>query len=161
MNFDRWWETSDNTGTVAATELGMVPDGEHVARISKAVFKDLKFKISDQNEHGTSLVVELEVKGYAPLEAIIPAQFRGMIEAVCRAASVPTPKPPEDWDEKTLIDQWCRVQTLQGVGKSGREYVRIDRWLPGREPLPESIAKAPKRAKPAKPQSNDEDDIPF
>lgn len=159
MNFDRWWMDEDGNGT-ATEDLAMVPDGEHVAKIAKAAFKDLSFKKNDQNEHGTSLVVVLEVTGYRPLEAIIPAHFRGMVEAVCRAASVATPKPGEDWDESCLVGQFCRISTVQGVGKTGREYVRIDKWIQGREPLPEAVAKAP-RAKPSKPVSADPDDIPF
>ena len=146
---------------VATDELPLVPDGEHVAKVVKAKFKDLSFKKSEQNEHGTSLVVELEVTGYRPVEAIIPAHFRGMVEAVCRAASVPTPKKGENWDESCLVDQFVRISTVQGVGKTGREYVRIDKWIPGRDPLPEAITKAPKRAKPAKAHEPPEDDIPF
>lgn len=160
MNFDRWWMEESET-SIATDELPLVPDGEHVAKVVKAKFKDLAFKKSDQNEHGTSLVVELEVTGYRPVEAIVPAHFRGMVEAVCRAASVATPKKGEDWDESCLVDQFVRIATLQGVGKTGREYVRIEKWIPGRQPLPEAITKAPPRAKPAKKDKTPDDDIPF
>lgn len=160
MKFDRWWVEQEDEFAPAG-DLPQVPDGEHVAAITKAVFKDLAFKKTEQNVDGTSLVLELQVTGYRPLEAIIPAHFRGMVEAVCRAASVATPKKGEDWDESCLVEQYVRISTLQGVGKTGREYVRIEKWIPGRQPLPEAITKSPPRAKPAKKDQTPDDDIPF
>lgn len=160
MKFDRWWVEEEDDFAPAA-DLPQVPDGEHVAAIKKAVFKDLAFKRTEQNVDGTSLVVELEVTGYRPLEAIIPANFRGMVESVCRAASVASPKRGEDWDEKCLVGKFCRISTVQGVGKTGREYVRIATWIPGRAPLPEAITKAPPRAKASKLPQTPDDDIPF
>ena len=160
MNFDRWW-MDDNETAVATDELPLVPDGEHVAKVVKAKFKDLAFKKSEQNVDGTSLVIDLEVTGYRPIEAIVPAHFRGMVEAVCRAASVHTPKKGENWDEQCLVGQYLRISTLQGVGKTGREYIRIASWIAGREPLPEAITKAPPRAKAAKKDQTPDDDIPF
>lgn len=161
MKFDKWWMDDDERGGQTATaELPQVPDGEHVAKITKAIFKDLAFKKCDQNEDGTSLVIELEVTGHRPIEAIVPAHFRGMVEAVCRAASVGLPKRGDDWDQSCLVGQFCRISTVQGIGKTGREYVRIDKWIPGRAPLPEAITKAPPRQK-TKRDETPEDDIPF
>jgi hypothetical protein len=159
MNFDRWWPQDDD-GTATA-DAPFVPDGEHVAKIVGVEWKDLKFKVEDRNPDGTCLVVKLEVTGFQRIEDLVPVHWRGKIEAVCRAASQPVPVRGEEWDEKTLVGQFVRISTVQGVAKSGREYVRIDTWIPGREPVPEAIRKAPKRAATKARPEGGEDDIPF
>lgn len=159
MKFEQWWEFNGEAATQTA-DLPLVPDGNHVAKIVNAQWKDLTFKADDRNPDGTSLVVKLEVTGHAQIEAIAPVTWRGMIEAICRSASQPLPKLDEDWDCRTLKGQYCRISTVQGVSKNGREYVRVERWHEGREPLPEAIRKTPPRSKAAKPELPD-DDIPF
>lgn len=160
MRLERWWDMEADSGGVQAADLPLVPDGEHVAKIVKAEWRDLKFRVSDKNTDGTSLCLDLEVAGYKRLEAIADVTWRGMIEAICRAASQPTPNPREDWNPKVLVGQYVRVDCVQGVGKTGREYVKVTKFQPGREPLPESIRKTPPRAA-TKAQEGEADDIPF
>lgn len=161
--FGEWWNVDGDDGSAPAVDLPWCPDGENVAKITKAEMKDLKFKQEDRNPTGRSLVVTLEVTGFRPVEAIASVTWRGLIEAICRSASVHVPDPNEEWDEQQLVGQFCRVETVQGVSAKGREYVRVEKWIAGRDPLPKAIAKAPPRARAAaaKPTSSDPDDIPF
>lgn len=161
MKFEKWWDIEPAESGVQTADLPLVPDGEHVAKFVKAEIKDLKFKVTEKNPDGTCLVVELEVTGYKRVEAIADVTWRGMIEAICRSASQPVPRPEDDWDPKTLVGQFCRIECVQGVGKTGREYVRVQKFHPGREPLPEEIRKAPKRAATKARPEGGEDDIPF
>ena len=162
MKFERWWEIGEESGGGAvAADLPLVPDGEHVAKVVKSEFRDLKFKKSDRNEDGTCLCLELEVTGYKRVEVLCDVTWRGKIEAIVRAASQHVPKPEDDWDAQVLVGQYVRIETVQGVGATGREYVKVTRFIAGRDPLPEAIAKAPPRAKAKKGQGGDEDDIPF
>jgi hypothetical protein len=163
INFDQWWNEDERPAP--AGNLTMCPDGRHTGEITKALFKDLKFKVSDQNPTGTSLVLEVQIPGHYPVEAIIPAQYRGLIEAVCRAARVDTPAKGEDWDETQLVDQVVAIETVLGVGKTGKEFIRIDRWHPAAAPLPKALKATPARTPAAKveaaAQGGVPDDIPF
>ena len=163
MRFDDYWGDEFDGAAVPASELPMVPDGRHTGEIIKAEFKDLKFKISDANPTGASLVVKIDVPKAQPVEAIVPCHFRGLIETVCRAASVELPQKGEDWQARCLLGRTVTIETVQGVGKTGKEYVRIEKWHPGPAPLPAEVAKrAPARTPAAKVTAGlDADDIPF
>jgi hypothetical protein len=161
MKFGEWWSEGDEFEPAA--QLPLCEDGQHTGTIAKAEFKDLKFKVSDRNPSGTSLVVKVSVPNHQAVESIAPVQFRGQIEAICRAARVNTPDPNEDWDVTQLVGQVVVIETVFGIGKTGREYVRIDRWHPGPDPLP--ALKAPARTPAARiaaaGQGGISDDIPF
>ncbi len=164
MRFDEWW-SEDGQAAAPASDLPLVPDGTHTGEITKVQWKDLKFKVSDTNKSGTSLVVEVTIAGYRPVEAIVPAQYRGLIEAICRAARQPVPVRGEDWDCDVLDGKAVTVDTVLGVGKTGREFIRIDNWHRGPDPLPAAIKSTPKRTPAAKVeavgQGGASDDIPF
>jgi hypothetical protein len=170
VRFDELW-TDDPTIDPKPTgdDLPMCPDGEHAGEITKAKRKDLKFMVKPDNPRGTSLVLEVEVSNYRPVEAIVPAQMRWLIESVCRAASVNIPVRGEEWDEEQLVGRQVRIDTVYGLAKSGREYVRVEKWLKGPDPLPEpkpaAIKATPKRTPAAKVeaagQGGEPDDIPF
>lgn len=161
MKFGDWWSEEDEAEPVG--QLPLCQDGRHTGTIKAAEIKDLKFKVSDRNPSGTSLVVKVDVPKHQAVEAIVPVQFRGLIEAVCRAARVPTPDPNEHWDVTQLVGQVVVIETVFGIGKTGREYVRVDKWHAGPDPLP--AAKAPARTPAAKVaaagQGGSSDDIPF
>jgi hypothetical protein len=163
INFDQWWDEDERPAP--SGDLTMCPDGRHTGEITKALFKDLKFKVSDQNRSGTSLVLEVAIPGHYPVEAIIPAQYRGLIEAVCRAARVDAPVRGEDWDETQLVDQVVAIDTVLGVGKTGKEFIRIDKWHPGPPTVPKAVKATPARTPAAKVaaagQEGVADDIPF
>jgi hypothetical protein len=145
MKFDDWgWFNDDNGQAAESAEKPMAPDGRHVCEIVKAVVRDVKFKVSDDNPNGTSLCVDVAVPNCQVVEAIIPLQMRGLVEAVCRSASVPLPQRGEDWSAKQLEGRTVSIDTIQGIGKSGRQYVRIEKWHKGTDPLPEAVkARAP------------------
>ena len=162
MRFDEFW--SDDAAEPVA-ELPLLPAGSHSGEIVEVGWKDLKFKVSDQNKRGTSLVIKVDVPGYQVTEAIIPAQYRGLIEAVCRAARQHVPSKDEDWDCGCLKGQVVRIDTEIGTGKTGREFVRIAKWHKGADPLPKAIKATPARTPAAKVeaagQGGEPDDIPF
>lgn len=165
MRFDEWWDDEDGEPTATA-DLPKAPDGRHAGEIVEAKIKDLKFKVSDRNRAGTSLVVKVDLGKYQPVEAIVPVQYRGLIEAICRSARTPVPVRGEEWHADVLVGCQVQVDTVLGVAKSGNEYIRIDKWHAGPEPLPAAVAKsAPARTPAAKVeaagQGGSPDDIPF
>lgn len=165
MRFDEFWTDDPTMDPAPSNELPMCPDGEHAGEITKAKMKDLKFMVKPENPRGTSLVLEIEVSNYRPVEAIVPAQMRWLIESVCRAASVNVPVKGEDWDCETLIGRQVRIETVYGLAKSGREYVRVEKWIKGPDPLPVAAKATPARTPAAKVeaagQAGANDDIPF
>jgi hypothetical protein len=167
VRFDDFWSDDQAMDPAPSGDLPMCPDGEHAGEIVKAKMKDLKFMVKPENPRGTSLVLEIEVGQYRPVEAIVPAQMRWLIESVCRAAGLNVPTKGEDWDCETLIGRQVRIETVYGLAKSGREYVRVEKWMKGPEPLPLPVAAkaAPARTSAAKVeaagQGGSPDDIPF
>ena len=168
MNFDEFWKDDGDQTTTSTGDLPMLPDGEHAGEIVQAKAKDLKFMVKPENPRGTSLVLEVEVAGYRPLEAIIPAQMRWLIESVCRSASVHIPYKGEDWDPEQLVGRQVRVETVYGIAKSGKEYVRVEKWIAGPDPLPATVAapakpaaRTPAAQVEAAGQGGASDDIPF
>lgn len=167
MKFDRWWdsETSGHDqGGVA--ELTMCPNGKNAGEITKVDVKDKKFKQTMKNPDGTCLVLIVSVPGCQPVEALVPVDWRGMVEAVCRAAAITPPNGADDWDERQLVGRQVVIETVQGIGKNGREYVGIEKWHRGPDPLPEEIKKrSPARSQTAKAAQafteGDPDAIPF
>lgn len=160
IRFGDWW-SEDAEEPVEG--LPLLQDGRHVGTITDAVTKDLKFKVSEANKRGTSLVLKVSVPKHQPAEAIVPLQFRGLVEAICRAARVPVPNPAEPWDCETLVGQTVAIETVFGIGKTGREYVRIDKWHPGPDPLPQEKPRPARTpaAKVAATGQGGSDDIPF
>jgi hypothetical protein len=162
--FDEWWGDGE-AGDEPVDGLPLAANGRHGGEITKAVIKDLKFKVSDRNRAGTSLVVEVSVARHQPVEAIVPLQYRGLIEAICRAARVQTPDPGAEWHPDVLIGCQVQIDTIHGVGKTGKEYVRVEKWHAGAEPVAAAIKSTPKRTPAAKVeaagQGGSPDDIPF
>lgn len=166
MRFDDWWPEADADTPVETSDLPLAPDGRHTGEILTAEVKPLKFKVCPENQSGTCLVVRVGVPKAKPVEAIVPVQFRGLIERVCRAAGVALPVRGEDWDEGQLVGRTVTIETVHGIGKTGREYVRIDKWHKGPDPLPDAVKKAPARSQAAKAhreftETANADDIPF
>jgi hypothetical protein len=163
MKFDAFWGLDDEATFDETDTLPLAPDGRHTGEIVKAEFKDLKFKVTNDNTQGTCLVVKVDVPKAQPVEAIIPCQYRGLIEKVCRAASIPLPVRGEDWRADQLLGRTVTIETVQGVGNSGREYVRIATWHPGPAALPEEIKRRPSPRTQAQKVTQElaADDIPF
>lgn len=168
MNFDRWWDWDDGGRPDHGGHLQKLPDGRHTGDIVKAEIKDLKFRQTDTNPTGTSLVVTWSRQGYYPVESIAPLDWRGMIEAICRSAAVAPPRKGEDWDEQSLVGRTATIEVAMQTAKSGNEYLRVTKWHAGPAPLPPA-AKPAKRAAARTPaakaheefNANAPDDIPF
>lgn len=165
MKFDAGWDDEfdgDNGGT-----LPLVPEGRHTGEIVKAQEKRLKFMEGERNPDGLSLVVTVDIPRYQQLEVIVPANFRGKIEAIARAAGVTLPVRGQEWDEQQLVGRTVTVETALAVSKKGTEYARVEKWLESpSKPLP-ATKPAPARSQTQKAHreftSNAAaaDDIPF
>lgn len=164
MRFDEWFDEALQASTTSTAHLPLCPDGRHGGEIVKAGFANKSFKQSLANPEGTSLVLQVAVSGCQHVEAIIPKELRGLMEAVCRAAGVPPPQRGEDWDEKQLLGKQVQIETVLGMSAKGTEYVRITKWHKGPTQAP---AKPPAaRSQTAKAHKEftahaDADDIPF
>lgn len=161
MRFDDYWMDDE-----PAASKPMAADGRHTGEIIDAKEKRLEFMKGDRNRDGACIVVTVAIPHAQPVEAIIPANYRGKVEALARAAGVPLPAAGQEWDVGSLIGRTVTVETLQAVSKKGTNYVRIEKWYASpSQPIP--AAKAPARSQAAKAhreftanaQAND--DIPF
>lgn len=164
MNFDDLWNWDDKpAATVDHGHTQLLPDGTHTGDIVKAEFKNLKFKVTDTNPSGTCLSVIWEKPLFYPVESLVPADWRGLLEAICRAAGVEPPRRGEDWDEKVLVGRVATIDVVNVVAASGKEYQRVTKWHPGPKPLPEAVKKRPAARTQAQKvtQELDADDIPF
>lgn len=159
MKFEDYWPEDD--APAGTTDLPLCPDGTHTGEIIQAKAKRLEFMKRDGNADGACLVIVVDVPNAQPVETIIPATFRGKIEAVARAAGVPAPGRSDDWDEQQLVGRMVTIETVLAVSKKGTDYVRIEKWLPSPSkkidaPKPASLATGRRAA----PQPAG-DDIPF
>lgn len=163
MRFDDIWPDDDAFASSDGA-LPMVPAGRHSGTIVDAKWKRVTWNVSDANKDGLSLVLTVSVRNHQPVEAIIPAHFRGKLEAICKSAGVTAPVRGVDWHEQTLMDRPVVIETVQAVSKSGREYVRVEKWHAS--PINPAVAKAKpeplvrgQAQRAAK--AHDADDIPF
>lgn len=173
MNWDEFdYEDEVELIRPPVSELPMLPEspphkpwrGMIVTAVEKLI--DLDWAKDEQhNPTGKSLVVGVDVDGYARFEQIIPGHFKGKMRAVCAAAGVSPPGKGE-WDEQQLVGRTVLVETVEAQSKAGRPYVKVMKWLPAEHAKPaEPKPRAPRRtatqkvdavAKGAAP-----DDIPF
>jgi len=166
MRLDSFWPAGDEPDEPGESRL--CPDGRHTGTITKAAYRDVPYdwaRHQVQNPAGTCLDVTIKVPGSWPVKATIPMHYRQRLEAVCRSARVPIPDRSTDWDETDLIGQTVVIETVAGIGKTGTEFVRIEKWHPGPEPLPPVEKARPARTPAAKVdaagQGGTADDIPF
>jgi hypothetical protein len=170
VNFDQWWDFDDD-GSRPAVDHGhtqKIPNGRHTGDIVSAEIKDFKFKVTDTNPTGTCLVVTWSKTGFYPVESICPLNWRGLIEAICRAAGVAPPQRGEDWDEKALVGRVATVDVENVVAPSGKEYQRVTKWHAGAskqlpaEPVKRAAARTPAaKAHADFKEHSDADDVPF
>lgn len=155
------WQTDDTSGEKPAqADLPMLPDGRHAGEINYVAIKTAKWAENQLNVDGTYILLGIDVPNYKRVWESVPVDRRAKIEAVCRSAGVARPTPTDPWDENQLKGQWVSIETVIGIGKSGKEYVRVERFHGDKKPLP---ATPPRPAKPAKEPAEDQfpDDIPF
>jgi hypothetical protein len=160
MKFEDFWK--DSAPASQSDELPIIPDGTHVGTIGHVGIRNVEWKKSAANATGACLNLRIDVAGYQAAWDDIPCQMRSIVEAVCRSARVHVPSPTEDWDHEQLKGQAVTVETVSGVNKSGKPFVRIAKYRPSAAPLPKELTQKPpaKRAKATVPDSNP-DDIPF
>jgi len=158
MRFADYWPEDD--AAAGTTDLPLCPDGTHTGEIIQAKAKRLEFMKRDGNADGACIVIVVDVPRSQPVETIIPATFRGKIEAVARAAGVPVPSRVDDWDEQQLVGRMVTIETVLAVSKSGKDYVRVEKWLPSpsQKIAPSKPVAAPARRPVPQPAG---DDIPF
>jgi|LakMenEpi03Aug12_release.lakeMendotaPanAssembly.Ray.scaffolds.fasta_scaffold786117_1 hypothetical protein len=177
MNFDDVWDWDAEPRSGGGYDGGhtqKVPDGRHTGDIVKVEKKDLKFKQSDDNPSGTCLIVTWSKDAtHFPVESIVPQTWRGLIEAICRAAGVAGPQRGEDWDPQSLVGRVATIDVENAVSAKGKEYQRITKWhaspqkpLPPAEKAPPPVKRSPARTPAAKAHAEfkehaDADDIPF
>lgn len=158
------WDDFADAGATAATSVEQLcPDGIHVAEIQSAREATKEWFKSERNPHGKCLTVRMKVRdGIKHVYHDIPADRRGMLEALCGAAGVALTRG--EWDEKQLEGRIVTIETALRVSKRGNEYVAVTQCTPGPE-----LAKPEARARPARTQtqkadqasSAHHDDIPF
>ena len=163
MRFDEFW--GDDLPADGET-LPVLPAGTHVVEITSATFKPLSFKKTDTNPTGMSLVITAVKPGFAPFELIVPANYRGLIEAICRSSRVALPAKGLEWDEHCLEGQTAYVETTIYEAKNGKSYVNVTKWVESTSPAaPKAAVPAavPNAARPPAPQgiAGPLDDIPF
>ena len=165
IEFDEWWADGDEGGQKDANaDLPWPNDGEHPGEIVRV--RDETFEFMERHgAGGRCLAVDVKIKKARRLEALVSVTWRGKISEICRAARVHPPVKGEPWDEQQLVGRQVIVETVLGIAKSGREYCRIERWVPMSDPLPKVETRpAPPAAVTAatrKPAQAVEDDIPF
>lgn len=165
MKFGDFWKDDSPANEAPAGETPMLPDGTHVGTIGHVSMRNVEWKKSDANPEGLCLNLRVDVTGYQAAWDDIPAQMRNIIEAVCRSCRVHLPAPDEDWDCQTLKGQTVTIETISGISKGGRPYVRISKYRPSNPPLPKELAKpaaVKPKAKAKEPVPTlTPDDIPF
>lgn len=162
MKFAEFWTEETASSQAPAGDTPPLPEGTHVGTIGHVSWRNVEWKKSPANPEGLCLNLRVDVAGYQAAWDDIPAQMRNIIEAVCRSARVHLPKPSEEWDCGELKGQTVTVETISGVSRAGKPFVRISKYRPSTPPLPKTPA-AEKPAKAQKPQAADlaPDDIPF
>ena len=157
MNWDSF---GDDAGNDATDQL--CPEGRHTATVVWCGIQAKEWAKNPSNEEGHVLAVKLDVKaGIKAVWESIPCHQRGKIEALCRAAGVEPPRG--DWDEQTLKGRTLSFESVLAISKKGNDFVKIERFLPGPEPLPASM-RAPANRTPlqkADAVAASTDDIPF
>lgn len=160
LTFDSWATDESQGDKPAQADLPMLPDGRHAGEINYVAIKTAKWCENQLNAEGTYILLGIDVPGYKRVWESVPVDRRAKIEAVCRSAGVAKPTPPDPWDEEQLKGQWVSIETVVGIAKSGKEYVRVERFHGDKKPLP---PEQPKAKRPAKEPVEDQfpDDIPF
>lgn len=163
MKFADFWTDETDGREAPAGDTPPLPDGVHVGTIGHASIRDVEWKRSTANENGTCLNLRVDVTGYQAAWDDIPVQMRNIVEAVCRSSRVhlPSPQDPLEALPKALKGQTVTIETISGVSKGGRPYVRISKYRPSTDPLPKDLPKATPKPKREAVAVAPEDDIPF
>lgn len=160
MNWDSFGD--DATRDTAGDQL--CPEGRHTAIIVWCGIQTKEWAKGANNEGGHVVVVKLDVKpGIKPVWESIPCHQRGKVEALCRAAGVEPPRG--EWDEQVLKDRAVSFESVLAISKAGNDFVKIEKFFPGPEPLPAAMRapanRTPKQKADAVAAAGTNDDIPF
>lgn len=165
VRFDEYWDDEQADGDTPAGDWPWPNDGRHTGEIVRV--RDDSFSWMERHgAGGRALAIDVQIPKAKRVETVVSVLWRGKIAEICRAARVAPPARGEDWDEKQLVGRQVVVETVLGIAKSGREYCRVDKWIPVAEPAKVETAAAPqskpatKRSPPAAVKAGS-DDIPF
>lgn len=161
MNWSEFGDAGETTTARAAEQL--CPEGTHVAEIGWVDIQPKDWAKSPTNKDGTCLGVRLDIaKGIKAVFDWIPCDRRGSIEALCRSARVEPPRT--EWDETCLKGQMVTVETVIALSKAGNDYVKVVKYKPNAETLPQEVRERPARTPTQKADAATkfpDDDIPF
>jgi hypothetical protein len=170
VDFDEWWDWDGDQGVAGDSHTQKIPTGTHTGDVIEAFTKDLKYRATDKNPSGRCLVIKWSKQGFLPVEASAPIDWRGLIEAICAAAGLPSPQRGQPWDPSLLVGRVVTVDIDTVISAKGNEYQRVTKWHPSpQKPLPPArpaAKRAPARTPAAKAHAEftehaDGDDIPF
>lgn len=163
MKFADFWTEETEGRDAPAGDVPPLPDGLHVGTVGHVSIRDVEWKKSPANTDGTCLNLRIDVAGHQAAWDDIPVQMRNIVEAVCRSARVQLPSPDDPVDSlcKALKGQTVSIETISGVSKGGRPYVRISKYRPSSDPLPKDLPKSSRPPKREPVTSGPADDIPF
>lgn len=153
----------DATATADAAVLPILPEGTHIGTIAWVGYQNKDFAKCDANPAGRCLTVKIVFPKHREVWESIPKHQLARIAALCVAARVDPPKRGELFDHMAMKDSTVSIQTVLGISRAGREFVKVEKFNPGAAPLPKEVRDAPPR-KPAasKPAwEKDSEDIPF
>lgn len=158
------WAEDDDFPPQASAELPVLQDGTHTACINYVAIKQESWAESSLNPHGNTVLLGLDVAGHKRVWTNVAADARAKLQALCRSARVPSPAKGEDWDEQSLKGCYVNIDTVVKVGRNGRDFVRVERFVvpPVDAPTKAPQPVAPRQTLAAKVVPNlPEDDIPF
>ena len=159
MRFDAYWPDDVQERPAESSEL--LPDGQHNGEIVYVKEQEKEWARSEHNPRGAVITLKISFgEKYAPVWQDVPAHYRGKISAIATAAGVSPPVKGVDWPIDQLVGCYVMCDTTQGIGKTGREYVRINTWRPGTRPP--AVARGAQAKETARLREEfDDGDVPF
>lgn len=165
--FEVLWD--DEEAETEVPEYPLVAEGTHVMQIMRAEIapgRGPKSADPEKNPKGLCLKFALELKKHKWVWADTPLHWRGLVEAVHRAARLQIPRAPQEIDPSAFLDQMVTVEIGHYVGRNG-DGAKVIRWKEAPPPLPPQTEEQRRQRPPTKTQQVDKqtqaqtDDIPF
>lgn len=162
--FEVLWDDEDAVET--EIEYPLLAEGNHTLQIKRAEIaagRGPKSADPAKNPKGLCLKLALEKAKHKWVWADIPLHWRGLVEAVHRAARQPLPTKPADIRPENFIDQFCNVEIGHYVGRNGDGH-KVVRWMENNPPPPPALTEGEKKSRTAAAKLTEQypsDDIPF
>jgi hypothetical protein len=163
--FEVLWD--DEEAEIEVPDYPLVAEGTHVMQIMRAEIapgRGPKSADPQKNPKGLCLKIALELKGHKWVWADTPLHWRGLVEAVHRAARLQLPRAPQEIDPSAFLEQMVTVEIGHYVGRNG-DGAKVVKWKEGLPPPPAPLTETEKKSRQTAAQKNLEefpqDDIPF